>query len=458
MQTVNMVEQWIYASFMAARPHLRETLDAFVRRPEWTRFLLDQLDSPDHSAVNVAVTGSKGKGSTSVMLAAILRTHGYKVGLFTSPHLLHFNERIRVNGVKIADASLVRYANKVREVADLLQVKLHPDEYISPIGLAATIAALHFREQQTHINIWECGRGALYDDVNQIAHQVAIITPIMTEHINQLGAGLEDVAAHKFGVITPTVQIVCIGRQHERVDHLLQRRERRWPDSQVVCFGRDFRVTDVQLNDGRTEFSVRTSTANYEDLRVPLLGAFQADNAAVALTASEQIVRLWPDLKRSSEGGKSERTTLNKAIVCDALEHIQWPGRLERLSREPPVIVDGSIHRHSARQIVDALPLLYKKAGILIVGIPQDKDYAGVIQVLAPFARQVIITSAMRDDSNIAEDVVDVAKRFCTHVQFKQQSAEAFRTGLREIAADEWLLIVGTQSLVGEAQTFFKER
>lgn len=456
IQTAEMAEQWIYASFMAARPHLTDTLDENVRRPEWTRYLLDQCDSPDGSAVNVTVTGSKGKGSTSVMLAAMLRAYGYKVGLFTSPHLVHFTERIRVNGVKIPDACFVRLANKVKEVAVPLQKELRLNEYISPIGLTAVIAALYFQEQGTDINIWECGRGARYDDVNQITHQAAVITPIMTEHTKQLGARLEDVAKHKFAVITPAVRTVCIGWQHECVQQLVQQRDRIWQGREVVCLGRDFHVTDVQLYEEGTQFSVYTPEAFFENVHVPLLGAFQAENAAVAFAASEQVNRLWQANNRSRGGGQPASVALDITVARKALGCVQWPGRLERLMKQPTVIVDGSIHRHSARHVVDTLPHLNKNTGVLIVGIPQDKDYVGVMQVLAPLARKVIVTSAKRDYPHIAADVVDVAKQFCTQVQFKRQSESAFRNALSEVAADEWLLIVGTQSLVGEAQTFFK--
>lgn len=458
MRTAGEVEQWIYASYMAAKDHIVVTLDAHVRRPQLTRFLLDRLGSPDRHGYNVMITGSKGKGSTAVLLASILQKHGWRVGLFTSPHLTRFTERIRVNGKVIPDDVFTRIGQQVKEAAAPLISSLKPHEYMGPMGLTAAIAALYFQEQQTEINVWECGRGALWDDVNQLHHEGAIVTPIMEEHLTYLGPELKDVVKHKIGIVTPSVCDVWIGRQEARVLHLMQALATKHTSAAKTIFlGEDVDVDDVCSGINGTRFSMRmTGDALLDDghasFTLPLLGAFQADNAALAVAAAAGVVR------RLQSTHSHPRGSFSIQQVQQAFDDVRWPGRLERLSQDPMIFVDGAIHRLSAQYVADLLSSLTRHRGVLIIGVPKDKDYVGVIEVLAPLARQVILTAANRDCLNFPSDAIRVAKRFCSQVEFKERAAGAFQTGLLELKAGEWMGIVGTQSLVGEAYTFFKGR
>ncbi|WP_054950285.1 bifunctional folylpolyglutamate synthase/dihydrofolate synthase [Numidum massiliense] len=442
------VERWIYASYMDARPHIKETLDEHVRRPQLTRRLLDCVEAPDRSMRNVTVTGSKGKGSTSVLLKHILQAHGLKVGLFTSPHLVHFTERIRVNESDIVPEAFLRLGRAVRRATEQFAPHLAKDEYFGPVGLTAIIAALYFQEQRTDVNVWECGRGALYDDVNQIAHERAVITPIFAEHLPYFGPSLRDVVRHKAGVVTPSVHAVYVGRQsdiarRELATYVNDRTDRRsvWLDRE-----RDVRLANLRSGAEGVQFDVVTARAAYNDLRLPLLGAFQAENAALAIAVAEGVLE----------------SRLRSEDVRQALGNVTWPGRLELVSSDPPVLVDGTIHRRSAVHVAEALTILSRNQGmqnkgILVVGIPADKDYKGVLEVLAPLARKVIWTTTNRDYLKFPHDALDVAEAFISQVQLEEDAETAFREALTQLRPDEWLAIVGTQSLVGEAQTFFKK-
>lgn len=495
MYTSRDIEHWIYTSYMAAKTHMTETLDEKVRRPHWTRAILDALGSPDQAIRNVAVTGSKGKGSTAVMIAEILRAHGWKVGLFTSPHLTHFTERIRLNQEEIPEEMFVRLGRQVKAVVDPLSSELAPFEYFGPVGLTAAIAALYFKEKKADIVIWECGRGALFDDINQITHEVAVITPIMEEHLTHLGPRLTDVIRHKLGIVTPAVRAVCIGQQQAEACREIAEFAARWENKEIVQLGENVCLSDVEANTEGAQLTLRTPYHRYERVKLPLLGAFQAENAALAIASAEQAARLLvnppmemgsapkrhrptphalrrnpPMNKGSAPKGDIEMLQVGRyanlpveedwapiddTLVHTALAHVQWPGRLEILSQQPLIIVDGAIHRRSAKYVADMLSQLNHKRGILIVGVPRDKDYNGVIQVLAPFANKVIVTVANHDYLQFPADAPDVAKRFCSRVEFKERALDAFCTGLRQLAPGEWLAIVGTQSLVGESQKFF---
>lgn len=155
----SQVEDMIYSSYLRAINNITQTLDEEVRKPELTRVLLDAVGSPDRNQKYILVTGSKGKGSTSRFISSLLSHLGYKVGLFTSPHLVDFNERIRVNGQAIATEDFVRLGNVIRGGFHQIEEQLAADEYQGPVGVALAIAALYFKEKGTDINVIECGRG-----------------------------------------------------------------------------------------------------------------------------------------------------------------------------------------------------------------------------------------------------------------------------------------------------------
>ncbi|MCL6627173.1 MAG: bifunctional folylpolyglutamate synthase/dihydrofolate synthase, partial [Alicyclobacillus shizuokensis] len=183
-EAISLIYEWLNR----ARPLLPDGPDRVVRHPEWTGRLLAELGNPDAAAFNVAVTGSKGKGSNAILLAAILQCLGLRVGLFTSPHLIDFMERIRLGGQVMPEAVFVHWMTQVYDEARRLPVP--PSQYIGPVGLLACVAALWFADEQTDVNVFELGRGALHDDVNQVRHEGALLTPVFLEHARELGPTL----------------------------------------------------------------------------------------------------------------------------------------------------------------------------------------------------------------------------------------------------------------------------
>ncbi|MCL6637826.1 MAG: hypothetical protein K6T26_07740, partial [Alicyclobacillus sp.] len=232
---------WVYQSYNRAKPFLQPGYDRDIRHPEWTRQILDRLGAPDKAVVNVAVTGSKGKGTHAILIASMLQQAGLRTGLFTGPHLVDFMERFRINGHLMPESAFIQYIQLVRSVADTLT--LPRDQYLGPVGLLAVVAALWFQEQRTDVNVFELGRGALHDDVNQLVHQGAVLTPVFLEHVHELGPTLADIAREKAGVIQPEVQWVVSHDQSPEVWTAVQ--ERAGDRVAVDQLGRDFsfRVT-----------------------------------------------------------------------------------------------------------------------------------------------------------------------------------------------------------------------
>ncbi|HQD20240.1 MAG TPA: bifunctional folylpolyglutamate synthase/dihydrofolate synthase, partial [Bacillota bacterium] len=196
MDAYNAIKS-IYRSYVLAQPHIAPgLLDIYKRHPGYCRQLLQELGLSLSQPPSVLIAGSKGKGSTSAIIASIMQAAGYKTGLFTGPHLVDFCERVRINWQKIPEREFVRLTEKIMVLVKKIQASMPPDHYLGPVGTVLAVALLWFRQEHTDFHVLECGRGALADDVNVIANRWSVLTPIMFEHQDQLGPTLLDIAAN----------------------------------------------------------------------------------------------------------------------------------------------------------------------------------------------------------------------------------------------------------------------
>lgn len=449
-------EDLIYRSYLRAAPHLPLADDAQIRHPQLTRELLDRLGAPDRGRRYVLVTGSKGKGSTSRMISSLLSHMGYKVGLFTSPHLVDYRERIRIDGRAIGAADFVRLARRVQPAWEEIERGLGAATYQGPVGVALAIAVSWFAEQETDVDVVECGRGGRYDDANALANEWAVVTAIMEEHVRELGPGIRDIVRHKLGIVKRADTRLYAGKQREDViveikaAHKAMSEQIRGDgdggplraENPASFEGESFAATHIAMTANGTTFGVQTGRARYRGLTLPLLGEFQADNAALAVRVCEDIAG----------------AALDPAVVAACFARLQWPGRCELVNRAPLTIVDGAIHRQSAAHLVRVVRSLGLGADARIaavVGVPRDKDYAGVMEALAAVASRILVTRP--DVSHLAfpEDALDVARRYCP------SGSEAYpllADALDALHGDthlDCILIVGTQTLIGNAKRLY---
>lgn len=432
------VEDMIYSSYLRAINNITETLDEKVRRPDLTRALLDLVGSPDHNQKYILVTGSKGKGSTSRFISSLLSHLGYKVGLFTSPHLVDFKERIRMNGQAIATDDFVRLGNVVREGFHTIEEQLASDEYQGPVGITLAIAALYFKEKHTDINVIECGRGGRFDDTNVLKNNWAVITPMMEEHLANLGPDLNSIIMHKLGIIKDNTTNVYISKQKPSV---LAAIEANLSDHSVRYYDRHFRADCITTTSTGTTFDVQSHQAVYPSLRLPLLGQFQALNASIAIAICEDIT-----------GGP-----LNLELVRQCFARLQWPGRCEVICDEPLTIVDGAIHRDSARYLAELIQLVnpgHHQTVTSIISVPEDKDYTGVIEVMSTVSDRLIITKPDISHLSFPADALQVAKSFLEESSEFPYLEDAL-TYIKEHSPADMIVIVGTQTLIGNAKRLF---
>ncbi|MCL6577118.1 Mur ligase family protein [Kyrpidia sp.] len=417
--------------------------DAERRRPDLTRRLLDRLGGPDRGAPSVLVAGSKGKGSTARMIAGILQAHGFRVGLFTGPHLLHPMERISINGVPLPEEDFVRWMNEIDPLVQEVVQGIRPDEYIAPVGIYLAVALCAFRKAGTDIDVLECGRGARFDDVAQVRARWAAVTPVMEEHLKELGPTLADVAWHKAGAIRPGMTVAFAGRQDPEVAALL-RGEAKARGVPLRILGQDFFVEEVQLTSKGLWVALTTPGGRRVETTLQAVGAFQADNAALAAAVAEGILQ---DQSRRGRRG----ALWSEVLAAEGLRKVVHPGRCQILSRNPLILVDGAVTAASAAQIRKLIERWGSRV-ITIAAVPSDKDYPGVYRELAPVSDGLVLTRAGNGYFTYPREGAAVARNWYARVETAQDLGEAWRVAERWLTqSGKWPARAGVGRLAGGA-------
>ena len=384
------------------------------------------------------MTGSKGKGSTARLLAGMLQREGYRVGLFTSPHLIDFTERIRVDGRAIEEAEFTAILESLRGALEAVEQSFLPAEYFGPVGIMAVVACLHFAQKRTDVNVIELGRGARYDDVNQVAAEWAVVTPVQWEHSEQLGPDIASIAYNKAGAIMPGLRGVTVGRQ-EPLPLAILRAEAEARRVPALCFGSSFSVERVAPGTDGTVFDARIGDRLYERLRTPLLGRNQADNIAVALATATAFT------------GRAPEETALRAHLAD----LTFPGRCQLLDRRPAVLIDGAINRDSAANVREVAAALRRSPVVAVVAVPRDKDYRGAIGELAAVADELILTRARNPHLCFPDDAAAFAAGL-RPTRAIPDFAAAAACAERAAGRDGLVLVAGTQSMVAEALAHYR--
>lgn len=436
--TPKEAEDFVYASYLRAATHQDYAAkDAGKRHPELTRSLLRQKSI----APCVVVTGSKGKGSVANMISRILQTN-YTVGLMTSPHITDFRERFRVNDTMISEADFCRLMAQIRpEILDIAS-DLPESVCISPMGIQADLALTYFSEKHTDFNVFECGKGAKYDDVNNIRHDYAVINRIFLEHTRELGDTLAAIAEDKSHVITGEQKCVYFAEQEPEVLEVLVCRAEAMQVPYKI-YGRDFQAENIRYTCSGMLFDVVIGDNIYPDLQIPLLGEHQAKNCALALALCVDVL--------SDLCGKSVEFSL--PAVRENLSLLRWPGRMEVLRSDPFVLLDACINPASYENVKEVLRHLGIPDCTVIVGIPEDKDYAGVIRSMKDMAGRILLTRSgnphyhfsQKQQESLAEE--DIGTIWTDSVQQALTLADS---------CPDPIVILGTTSVISEVERIFQ--
>ena len=427
MQTKDEAESYIYQSYLKAEKHLNfKDKDAIKRHPQYSKEILHKLSGTP----SITVTGSKGKGSVAYMISEILQTK-YNVGLMTSPHISDFCERFRINGRQISDADFIKSVEKIEPVFDKIEQTLASQEYISPIGIQAAIALTYFNQNHTEFNVIEHGKGAKYDDVTNIKHQYAVINTIFLEHIRELGKTQEEIAKDKVCTITDGVKVVVTAEQKPEVLEII-RNQTEQRKCRLLEYGKDFGAENVKFSQSGMVFDVVTSQNKYTDIKIPLFGIHQAKNCALAIAVCEQIL---PDI--------------NILKMKQKLSALEWPGRQEIISSKPFIMLDACINRLNAERVKETLKNLDFTRVVTIIGIPDDKDFLGVAEVMTDISEEIILTKSSNPHYIFTEKQIEVLKQKNIKVNDTNSLLEALNLAKKYNVP---VVILGTISLISDAK------
>ena len=335
--------------------------------------VLEALGNPHKSLACIHVAGTNGKGSVCALLEAALLACGYRTGLYTSPHLVRFNERFRINGVPIDDDQLYESLLTVEHAA--IEARKAEGQETTFFECATAIAFHRFRAAPVQIAIMETGMGGRLDATNVVDPLISVITRVDFDHTLYLGDTLEKIAAEKAGIIKPGRPVVCGAMPEEarRVVHRVAREK-----GCLVADAQEFaNVTVTGEGLSGQKLCVETTDQAYGTLRVPLLGRHQVENVATAVTAI--------DVLRSTA-----RIPFEASAVAEGFSRVNWPGRCEVVKRDPPVILDGAHNPGGAAAFADTLSrVLDGKPVALIIGMCGDKDLAGILRPFRGIAKSI---------------------------------------------------------------------
>ncbi|MCR8671207.1 folylpolyglutamate synthase/dihydrofolate synthase family protein [Agrococcus sp. HG114] len=406
-----------------------------------TRRAVELLGDPQRSYRVIHITGTNGKGSTARIADALLRAHGLRTGLLTSPHLERVNERIMIDGEPVSDEAFAAGYDDVAPVLELVDAELEAaGERRLTFFEAFTVLALSvLADAPVDVAVLEVGMGGTWDSTNVADGDVAVITPIALDHTNRLGSTVEAIAREKAGIIKPDAIVVSAAQEPSALAVLEARSAE--VGARLLVEGRDFALASQAVAVGGQLITVRGLAAEYIDQLVPLMGAHQGANAALALVAVEAFL-----------GGGSHAMTAE--VLADGLAAATSPGRLDAVGAHPLVILDAAHNPHGAAALKAALGEFFGLERVtLVLGVLAGKDARGVLAELEPVIDEAIITQSTSeralDADALAADAVAVLG--ADRVVVEPDLETAVETA-REAATDRGgaVVVTGSITLLGD--------
>lgn len=390
------------------------------------RSILDGLGNPQDSYSCIHVAGTNGKGSIASALSSILHLSGYKVGLYTSPHLVSFNERICINDRYITDEDVISAYQTVKSVRHVLR---EPTFF----EFSTAMALYEFQKEGVDWAVIETGMGGRLDATNILKPVLTIISNIAVEHKKYLGNTIAGIAAEKGGIIKENVPVITGARQKSAVSVLKNISEKL--SAPFYHFGKDFRVR--RGKDG--SFTYYGLENVWRNMRPGLLGKHQVDNAALTLASCEILTR--------------DHVTLELQNIKDGLLKTRWPGRLEIVSNSPVIILDGAHNLMAARKLAGFLSKEWGNRKItLVIGILDDKPYAEMLRSILPVCNKLILTSPKIDRSLHPDKLRNIAKEFISDIAIIPDVGKAVSQAVEEAAPEDVICVAGSLYVIGEAK------
>jgi dihydrofolate synthase / folylpolyglutamate synthase len=395
--------------------------------------VLEALGNPQDRCRFVHVAGTNGKGSTCAMIESALRCFGWRTGLFTSPHLCEPTERIAINGVPVAGEVFTEAFNRVHKTVESLLDAGAIDLHTTYFETVTAMAFLIFAEAALDMVVLEVGLGGRLDATNVVHPHVSVITPIDFDHEAWLGRSLQAIAREKAGILKPDVPAV-LAQQRSEVQPVLEGRAR---ELQIPYFlTANWPVSDVRLDPRGSRFHL--SGGRELEIRCPLAGAHQVENARTAAVALAKVIGL-PD-----------------AAIEEGIARTVWPGRLELISESPEILIDGAHNPAGARALAAYLDLFYRNRRVrMIYGAMRDKAVEEVCGILFPHAQEVIATAPDQPRALHPQAIEALASH--PNVRIAPSLRDALDL-VRDAGPEDAIFITGSLYLVGEASALLRPK
>lgn len=419
---------------------------------ERPRALLEILGDPHRRFPSVVVAGTKGKGSTSAMIASIIQASGRRAGLYSQPHFHTFRERIRVNGVLITPEEMAAAVEAVVPAVEQLQQRRPELGTPTTYEVATAAAMLFFARQSPDLVVLEIGLGGRLDAVNVVDPLVSAITPISLDHVQILGGTIAEIAAEKAGIVKSN-GVVVAAAQTEEAMRVIRRVAAERGAKLIVAEPDVVRVADspppppegdaiAHPRRERTNLVLRGPSGATYRVRTPLLGAHQIGNAATAIAVVEQLSELG--------------LPVSVEAVERGLAEVSWPGRLEVVSRRPLVVVDGAHNADSAQKLAAAVRenFTYRRL-ILVLGTSTDKDVEGIIAALGPAAGIAVATRSHHARAADPERLAAELRRYCPDVRLAEDVPSALELAVSLAGPADLVCATGSLYTVADAREHY---
>jgi dihydrofolate synthase/folylpolyglutamate synthase len=389
----------------------------------------------------IHVAGTNGKGSTCSLISSILQSDGYKVGLYTSPHLVDFTERIKINQKPISREKVCELLERIKPY---IEKAANTPSYGHPtfFEVITSMALLYFFEEQVDYLVLEVGLGGRLDATNVCEPLISVITHIDYDHMDKLGNSIEEIAREKGGIIKPKGIVISSNQYEGAYNEIKKIADEK--NSLIYSVGREISYKIVKSDIKGVVFDLKGIYHNYKNLHTPLLGRYQADNAATAITTVEAL--------------KIKGINISEKAIRNGLEKVNWTGRLEIIQNNPTLILDGAHNPGGVRVARDALKEIFSYHRlILVLAIFADKDYKKMIQILAPNADLIITTKAKSTRAASPQVLAKEAAQYIdkNKIIITENIPQAINCALSNSKEDDLICITGSLHTVGEAKGYF---
>jgi len=401
--------------------------------------LLKLLGDPQKNFESIHITGTNGKGSTTAISASIFQAAGYKVGMFTTPHLSKVTESIKVNNQDISVTRMNTIINAIREMIDylLIQEIRHPTHF----EVLVALAFVYFASQDVDIAVVEVGMGGRDDATNVLESMMSIITNVGLEHTKYLGKGLMKIAENKAGILKKGTVLISAVTQPQviaKLESIVSKKQ-----SKLLSIDKDYTIIPLDSNLKGQKFTIKTPKQTISNLKISLLGSHQLRNAACAIAAVETAQK---------KGFKIKQIDIQNGISTT-----MWPGRFEIVDKKPLTILDSAKDADAVKALIKTVKeYLPNKQVYTIIGISSDKNHESMIKSLAKITKQFILTEhRVQDRTAKATDLENIARETKKPTKIIIPVKEALKHIKQNTKPGDVILVTGSVFLIGEAREYW---